>query len=177
MIATCLLLFSFSLTAFGMDDNDDRTSCKNNKSWTGSYSRPVEIDGVKYAFQVQFSADGLVTAFGSYYEERTLSTGTSTPGFGKWKCRDDGRISATIIFGNYGYPESPIPELTLFFHARTTTLIAITDANTLTQLSTVWRTYERGEDPTDPNGGTLQPINVESSVFTKMTVSDDVILN
>jgi hypothetical protein len=109
-----------------------------------------------------------------------LSSGTGTPSVGSWQCRPDGQLVVTIITGVYAPTNDAamhgilnVPtDLLLVFHSRSTYLFSVTDENTLTRIQARNRRYAPAEDPANPNGGTLRPLNTISISYKRLVASD-----
>lgn len=113
-----------------------------------------------------------------------LSFGLGTPSIGSWTCRKDGMLVVTQIFAIYvpttdaiNHPltvPSPPPPVDLFLlqHNRATSLFAVTDADTLTRIESRNRPYDPTQDPTDPNGGVLRPLNTNVVVYKRLVATD-----
>ena len=164
------------------------SSCKDGK-FVGSYTNASlfsdvwgDGSGVNQTFVSQLT----LTSDGTVYEENTgfpavmLSGGTGTPLIGSWKCRSDGMLVVTTITTFYGptydaslhgIPNTPV-DLFLFSNFRTTRLFSVTDANTLTRVQARTRRYVAADDPTDPTGGTLRPLNTTPAEYKRLVASD-----
>jgi len=133
--------------------------------------------------QLNLHSDGTATQEGSYAPDLLLSFGTETPRAGSWKCRSDGKLVVTLIFAQYvpttdainhpsTVPNPPPVDLLLSGHFRNTYLFSVTDANTLTRIKLRSRFYDPSQDPTNPNGGVLQPLNTNVAVYKRVVASD-----
>lgn len=172
ILGIAILILSITGSLFAFDDD-----CKNNKDWYGSFTNAVVLGegdaAATYVEQLQLLADGTAILYASYYLE-TPVLGSSTPGYGRWTCRDDGKIAATVLFGNFGpYP----PEVggigpTLHYHVRATQLFSISGPDSITAQSTAYRVYPRGDDPTDANGGILLPPSQTPKIWTRLKVGE-----
>lgn len=165
-----------------------QSGCKNGK-FAGSYVTTVTFpdvwgDGsnIKHTFVLQLNLHSDGTVFENYtgLPDLMLSSGTGTPSVGSWQCRQDGKLIVTLINTGYvptndaashGIPNVPV-DLLLLFHSRTTYLFAVNDENTLTRIQARSRTYAAAEDPTDPNGGTLRPLNISAVDYKRLVASD-----
>ena len=89
----------------------------------------------------------------------------------------------TLIFARYfptndgvNHPVAtqipPPVDLLLGGHFRATYLFSVTDKNTLTRIQVRTRRYNPRQDPTDPNGGVLLPLNTDVLVFNRVVASD-----
>ena|SRR5215470_9478519 len=137
----------------------------------------------QFIAQLNLHSDGTVTQEFSGSPDIMLSGGLSTPFVGSWMCRNDGMLVVTVIFANYvpttdaiNHPSTvPFPppvDLFLFQNTRATYLFSVTDANTLTRVQARNRRYTPEQDPTDPNGGVLRPLNTTEVVYTRVVASD-----
>jgi hypothetical protein len=164
------------------------TGCKDRK-FVGSYVRSVanpdvwgDGSGVSHTNVVQLT----LNSDGTAYEQQTgfpdivLSSGTGTPSVGSWQCRADGKLVVTVILSVYvptsdaashGFLNVPA-DLLLLFHSRSTYLFSVTDDNTITRIEARSRRYAPAEDPTDPNGGTLRPLNTSTVAYKRLAASD-----
>jgi hypothetical protein len=109
-----------------------------------------------------------------------LSSGTGTTSVGSWQCRGDGQLVVTIITAVYAPTNDAamhgilnVPtDLLLLFHSRSTYLFSVIDENTLTRIQARGRRYAPAQDPTDPNGGTLRPLNTATITYKRLVASD-----
>lgn len=112
-----------------------------------------------------------------------LSGGTVSSRIGSWTCRRDGKLVVTLIFAVYlpttdavnhpsSVPNPPPVDILLLQHSRVTYLLSVTDVNTLTRTQARTRRYTATEDPTDPTGGVLQPLNTTKIAFKRLVASD-----
>ncbi len=165
--------------------------CKNGKfvgSYTSSSSFPdIWGDGTNVAhtflLQLNLHSDGTATQDFSGFPDLMLSGGTGTPFVGSWTCRRDGKLVVTMITTNYGtttdainhpasVPDPPPVDLFLVLNLRVTYLFTVTDDNTLTRIQARTRRYLAAEDPSDPTGGTLRPLNTTEVVYRRLIASD-----
>lgn len=133
--------------------------------------------------QLNLHSDGTVTQENAGAPDIMLSAGLNTPLIGSWTCRNDGMLVVTVIFAVYGpttdainhpstVPFPPPVDLFLVQHTRATYLFSVTDANTLTRIQARNRRYDPTQDPTDPTGGVLRPLNTNVVVFKRVVASD-----
>src|SRR5215472_1600733 len=133
--------------------------------------------------QLNLHSDATVTAEFSGAPDTMLSFGLSTPFVGSWMCRKDGMLVVTVLFAIYepttdaiNHPSTvPFPppvDLFLLQHTRATYLFSVTDTNTLTRTQARNRVYDATQDPTDPTGGVLRPLNTNLVVYTRLVASD-----
>ena len=164
------------------------TGCKNGKV-VGSYvsiihSPDVWGDGsnVNHTFlnQLTLTSDGNVSEQFTGAPDIMLSSGTVTTSIGNWQCRQDGKLVVTTINSVYlrtndavlhGILNVPV-DLFLFLNARNTYLFSVTDDNTLTRIQARSRGYAAADDPTDPQGGILNPLNTDVVVYKRLVGSD-----
>lgn len=171
ILAICLFTLFTATPLLAVDNPNGPSACRDKQDWAGSYYRKAIYGGIPFAEQFQFFEDGSVILYGTAYLEQPV-TGTSSPGYGRWKCRQDGKIVATVLFGNYGPdPNGGGIGPFLHYHARVTALFSIVDDETLMRSAVAWRVYPRGVDPTDPNGGDLYPVVSDPISYTRLTVS------
>jgi hypothetical protein len=165
--------------------------CLNFK-FVGSYTHADEFadvwgDGTNVAhwflFQLNLHSDGTASQHWTGFSDIMLSAGTGSPFVGSWKCRGDGKLVVTVITASYlptgdainhptTVPDPPPVDTFLTFHARTTYLFSVTDGNTLTRIQRRTRLYPADEDPSDPTGGTLGPLNTDVVVYKRLVASD-----
>jgi len=165
--------------------------CKNGK-FIGSYTLldtfpDIWGDGSNIEHQLiqqlNLHSDGTVTEEFTGSFDTMLSLGLSTPSVGSWTCRTDGMLVVTQILAIYApttdainhplsVPAPPPVDLFLFQNNRTTYLLSVTNANTLTRIQARTRRYTPTEDPTDPTGGILGPLRTNVVVYTRLVASD-----
>lgn len=165
--------------------------CKNGK-FTGSYTLLDTVPDIwgdgsniehQLLQQLNLHSDGTVTEEFDGAPDTMLSLGLSTPSVGSWTCRHDGMLVVTVIFAIYlpttdainhpaTVPAPPPVDLFLLQHTRATYLFSVTDANTLTRVLARNRRYTAAEDPTDPAGGVLRPLNTNVVVYKRLVASD-----
>jgi hypothetical protein len=164
------------------------SSCKNS-NFVGSYTHATlftdiwgDGTGVDHYLvsQLNLHSDGTVYEEFSGSPDLMLSFGAGTPPVGSWQCRQDGKLVVTTITANYaptndaslhGIPNVPV-DLFLLFNLRTTRLFSVTDQNTLTRIQARTRLYDPAQDPTDPFGGTLRPLNTTVVQYKRLVASD-----
>ena len=175
------------LPAFPQDGN---AGCKTGK-FIGSYTHVDAFPDIwgdgslvehQLMSQLNLHSDGTVTSEFDGAPDTMLSFGLSTPLVGSWKCRNDGKLVVTVIFAIYApttdainHPSVPAPppvDLFLLQHNRATYLFSVTDANTLTRIQSRNRVYDPTQDPSDPTGGVLRPLNTNVVVYTRLVASD-----
>jgi hypothetical protein len=165
--------------------------CKTGK-FIGSYTHldtfpDIWGDGslVEHQFirQLNLHSDGTVTEEFTGNPDTMLSFGMGTPSIGSWTCRHDGMLVVTEIFAIYlpttdainhplTVPAPPPVDLFLFQHNRVTSLFFVADGNTLNRVQSRQRRYAAAQDPSDPTGGTLKPLNTDIVVYTRLVASD-----
>src|SRR5262249_23157827 len=112
-----------------------------------------------------------------------LSGGSGTLFVGGWACRADGKLVVTLLSSTYlpttdainhplTVPDPPPVDLFLAYTSRVTYLFTVTDANTLTRTQARARRYAADQDPSDPAGGTLRPLNTNEVVYKRLVASD-----
>ena len=159
--------------------------CKNGK-FVGSYTRPQTLNdiwgdstGVNHTvlFQLNLQSDGTVFQNNTGFPDIMLNSGTGTPYVGSWTCRNDGKLVVTVITAvftpttdTHGKPS--LVDLLLFVHFRNTYLFTVTDGDTLTRTQFRSRRYSVTEDPSDPTGVTLRPLNTSVVVYKRLVASD-----
>ena len=179
------------LPAFPQEQENENAGCKNRK-FIGSYTHVDAVPDVwgdgsnvehQLLQQLNLHSDGTVTNDFAGGPDLMLSFGLSTTFVGSWKCRNDGKLVVTVIFANYApttdainhpstVPAPPPVDLSLSVHIRATYLFSVTDANTLTRIQARSRLYNPTQDPSDPTGGVLRPLNTNEVVFTRLVASD-----
>jgi len=167
--------------------------CKSGK-FIGSYTTLITFSDVwgdgtnvlnQTIRQLTLHSDGTASQEDTAAPDLMLSGGTFSLEIGSWKCRSDGMLVVTLIWANYiptndalnhpGATVTPIPppvDIILSGHGRATYLMSVTDANTLTRIQARTRNYDQTQDPTDPNGGVLLPLNTDVLVFNRVVASD-----
>jgi hypothetical protein len=188
-VAIPLLVVVLGLPAAGLAQGS--AGCKTGK-FVGSYTSArlftdIWGDGTgvdhAYAFQLNLASDG--TAYQSWtgLPDIMLSSGTGSPWVGSWTCRSDGKLVVTLLNASYlpttdasNHPSTvqypPPVDLFLLRHTRTTYLFSVTDGNTLTRLQARARVYDSTQDPSDPNGGTLRPLQTAIVNYSRLLASD-----
>jgi len=165
--------------------------CKNGK-FVGSYTHldtfsdiwgdgsMVENQTIR---QLTLHSDGTATEESTGGPDIMLSAGTISSRIGGWTCRNDGQLVVTLIWAVYlpttdalnhptTVPTPPPVDILLAQHIRATYLFSVTDANNLTRTQTRTRAYSATEDPTDPTGGVLQPLNTVVIVYKRLVAFD-----
>jgi len=186
LINTTLVLAMFSIF-FVMPVFAD-SGCKTVK-FSGSYTTVINSpdvwgdgSGVPHTFilQLNLNSDGTVSEQYTGALDIPLSSGTQSTSVGSWQCRADGKLVVTTINATYaptndaaihGFLNVPA-DLLLFIHSRTTYLFSVPDENTLTRIQARTRRYAPAENPTDPNGGTLRPLNTTVVEYKRLIASD-----
>jgi len=182
------MLALIGLLVFTVMPASAQTGCKNGK-FVGSYTSLASFpdiwgDGsnINHTFvnQLNLNSDGNAFENFSGLPDLMLSAGSGTLSVGSWQCRPDGKLVVTLISAGYGTTNDAalhgilnVPvDLFLRFHARTTYLFTVTDDNTLTRIQSRSRLYQPSTDPTDPNGGTLRPLNTTIVDYKRVVASD-----
>ena len=159
------------------------SGCKNGK-FVGSYTAPnlaVDLFGdgsVVHSFAVQLNlhSDGTADQYFTGFPDYLINIGSGTPGIGSWICRSDGKLVVTLLSAGYGpsplSANAPNPDTTLVNHLRITNLFSVEDEVTLKRVQRRSRRYNVSQDPTDPAGGTLLPLNTTEVVFKRVVASD-----
>jgi hypothetical protein len=176
------------LLVFTVTPAFSQSGCKNGK-FVGSYVTAIPFpdiwgDGsnINHTFvnQLNLNSDGNAFENFSGLPDLMLSGGSGTLSVGSWQCRQDGKLVVTVLSAGYGTTRDAalhgilnVPvDLFLIFHARTTYLFSVTDENTLTRIQARSRLYPPSTDPTDPNGGTLRPLNTTVVEYKRLAASD-----
>ncbi len=165
--------------------------CKTGK-FIGSYTNALTFtdiwgdgSGVTHTFlsQLNLHSDGTATQDFTGFPDIMLSGGTGTQYIGSWTCRKDGKLVVVLITTVYfpttdavnhpaSVPAPPPVDLFLDSSARLTYLFTVTDDNTLTRTESRRRNYPAANDPSDPIGGTLGPLNTTVVVYKRLVASD-----
>jgi hypothetical protein len=126
-----------------------------------------------YASQLTLHSDGTVELFFTGFPDYVMTIGTGVPNIGSWTCRADDKLVVNVIQAVYA-PEivNGVNDVVLQYNSRDTYLFTITDANTLTRIQFRSRRYTPTQDLTDPNAGTLRPLNTNIRVYKRLIASD-----
>jgi hypothetical protein len=131
-----------------------------------------------YVFQLNVHADGTATQYWTGLPDFMMNGGTNSEWRGSWSCRADGKLVVTMIDGLYlpvnsaQNPNAVTPDIQLANHVRSTYLFSVDNDNTLTRVQARNRVYGPNDDPTDPAGGTLRPINTTTGTYKRLVASD-----
>lgn len=183
-----LMLVLVALSVFMVVPAFANPGCKNGK-FVGSYVRSSAFPDLwgdasnvnhTFVYQLNLNSDGTAYENFSGAPDVMLSGGSGTPSVGNWQCRNDGKLVVTMISALYGLTNDAamhgvlnVPvDLFLAVHQRSTYLFAVTDDNTLTRIQARNRLYPADQDPTDPNGGILRPLNTTVVGYKKLVASD-----
>jgi hypothetical protein len=161
------------------------TGC-NKIKFFGSYTRPVlnqDIFGDGTAihstlFQLNLNSDGTAIQYWTGLPDYAINAGTGSQWIGSWVCRSDGKLVVTLVSATYvpvpagAHPQVTSQDVELLQHSRTTYLYSVDDENTLTRIQARTRSYTPAEDPTNPSGGTLGPLNTATVTYTRLVASD-----
>jgi hypothetical protein len=176
-----LALLTVILTAFAAV-NAFADSCATG-NFVGTYTRPSSVDVFgdgsvihNYVFQLTLHADGTVTQYWTGLPDYQNNLGTGSINIGAWKCRENGNLLVTLLSANYEpAPADPnlgtVDDIKLLSHSRSTMVFNIDNNNQLTRLKVITRTYAPAQDPTDPNGGALGPLNTTQVVYRRLVAS------
>jgi hypothetical protein len=190
-VVVAFSVLSMFLVVPAFPQGNGNAGCKTGK-FIGSYTHASDFPDIwgdgsnvehQLIAQLNLHSDGTVTQENAGGPDLMLSFGLSTTGVGSWTCRRDGMLVVTVIFAVYGpttdainhpssVPNPPPVDLSLFQHTRVTSLYSVTDANTLTRVQSRNRRYDPKQDPTDPNGGVLRPLNTNVVVYRRVVASD-----
>ena len=156
----------------------------NNDNFPGTYTRidaPLDPIGNgelhQHVFTLTLGADGTARQEWTGLPDYMINTGSGTANLGSWKCRSDGKLVVTLLNATFG-PVGPDPslgtvdDLSLFSHTRTTILFNVNNPNKLKRTLARSRVYARDQNPADPNGGTLLPLNTTQIVYNRFVASD-----
>ena len=186
VVVACLALWVFTvLPAFPQGIATCRTG-----QFVGSYTHldtfpDIWGDGTfvlnQTIRQLTLHKDGTATEESTAAPDIMLSGGTTSSAVGSWTCRNDGQLVVTLIFAGYvptgdaashSIVPTPPVDILLFEHVRATYLFSVTDADTLTRTQRRNRVYDATQDPTDPAGGVLRPLNTNVVVYKRLVASD-----
>lgn len=161
----------------------DNAGCKNGK-FVGSYTTALKDQDVfgngtvihTWINQLNLHGDGTADLNFTAALEYPINTGSQTSWIGSWTCRDDGQLVVTLIRAFYN-PVGPTANTTyadieLGGYNRFTYLFSVDDVNTITRINRRIRSYGANADPTDPNGGTLGPLNTQQVTYKRVVASD-----
>ena len=161
-----------------------KTGCKKF-NFIGTFLSPSQQDVLgdgnihKYAFQLTLSSDGNVNQYWTGLPDYMINAGTGSPQVGSWTCREDGMLVFVWLQAEYLpiVPPDNDPDLTsqdirLTRTFKTTYLFSVDDDNTLRRVQSRRRVYQAGQDPTDPAGGGLDPINHTVVTYRRLIASD-----
>ena len=179
IFALCAIaMFSFVSSA------DAAVGCKKF-NFLGSFARAVRDVDVTgdmnlhtWIFQLYLNSDGTARQSWSGGYDIMMNGGLGSDYNGSWKCRDDGKLVLTFIEANYGpiaagsHPGIAVPDIALVAYLRTTSLFSVDNDSTLTRISFRNREYGPNDDPTDPNGGVLDPLRTSTVTYTRFVASD-----
>lgn len=189
MVALVAFTVFMVIPAFAQKSEKSKKEGCRNGDVVGSYTHATVFPDIwgdgsgvshTYILQLNLHSDGTVYQEASGLPDVMLSQGSGTPLVGSWICRNDGKLVVTAINSAYvptpdapahGFINVPV-DLLLQFHFRTTYLFSVTDENTLTRIQARSRRYTPAQDPTDPNGGTLSPLNTNVVVWKRLVASD-----
>ena len=166
------------------------SGCKTGK-FIGTYTSVLpnqDIFGDQTVFhtflqQLTLYGDGNAEQYFTGNLDYMINTGSGSPQIGSWGCRKDGKLVVTFLAAGFNpidpsaNANTPNPDIALAFHRRATYVFAVTDDNTLTRVQARNRNYAPNQDPTDPAGGSLRPLNTTQVVYKRLVASDaDVLL-
>jgi hypothetical protein len=168
--------------------DNGNAGCKDGK-FVGSYTtaqtnQDVFGDGHfihTWILQLTLHSDGTADQNYTAGPEFPINTGSQGPWIGSWTCRQDGKLVVTLLRAFYN-PIGPTPpdttyaDIELGGYNRFTFLFSVTDINTLTRINRRIRTYGANDDPTDPGGGTLGPLQTNQVIYNRVVASDDDLL-
>jgi len=183
LVLSVIALTVMVVPAFADKDNDN-AGCKNGK-FVGSYTtaqtnQDVFGDGNfihTWIQQLTLHNDGTADLNNTNGLEFPINTGSQGPWIGSWTCRQDGQLVMTLIRAFYNptlgsTPSTTFPDIQVGGYNRFTYLFTVTDINTLTRINRRIRRYGANDDPTDPNGGTLEPLETNHVVWKRVVASD-----
>src|ERR1041385_6205005 len=154
-----IALLTVILTVFAAI-NAFADSCATG-NFVGTYTRLTPASDIvgngelhAFTFQLTFHADGTVTQYWTGLLDYQNSAGTGSINIGAWKCRDNGNILVTLLSASYiPTPSDPnlgiVDDVKLLSHSRTTMVLNVDNANSLTRIKSITRTYAPDQDPTD----------------------------
>jgi hypothetical protein len=187
MVALAALSVLAAVPAFAQGNGN--AGCKNGK-FVGSYTSAQTLldlwgDGSNVdhtvIYQLNLHSDGTADQYWTGFPDLLLSGGTGSPFVGSWTCRKDGTLVVTFLTasyvptpdaGSHGIIPTPPVDLLLVVHDRFTYLFSVTDGDTLTRIQLRRRQYSVTDDPSDPTGGTLFPLNTAVLEYKRLVASD-----
>lgn len=127
-----------------------------------------------WVYQLSFYRDGIVEQNWTASFDYPLSLGMNPNWIGSWTCRSDGKLVVTTLRGDF----APAPgvqgvpaDLALVGHIRNTFLFSVVNQNIVRSIQNRTRYYNMSEDPTDPNAGTLFPLNTNVYEYKRFKAS------
>ena len=158
-------------------------ACRTGKV-AGSYTRTqsnVDVFGDgsvihTFIFQLNVHSDGTADEYWTGYPDYMINTGTNSTSYGSWTCRQNGTMVVTLIQAGYTpiltSANAPNPDVELALYSRTTELFSIVDSNTIQRTQARTRRYGPNQDPADPAGGLLRPLNTTVAEYKRLQASD-----
>lgn len=178
ILSLAVLLF-LVMPAFADNDN---AGCKSGH-FVGSYNAVFSNQDVfgngtvihTWIEQLNLHSDGIAELNNTANLEYPINAGSQGPWIGSWQCRSDGKLVVTLLRSFYN-PVGPTPNTTyadieLGGYNRFTYLFSVEDKDTVKRVARRIRRYGANEDPTDPSGGTLFPLETNEVVFKRLNAS------
>jgi len=129
-----------------------------------------------WVLQLDLHGDGTAGQYWTGLPDYMINFGTGSPSIGAWGCRKDGKLVVTFIDAVYlpTTPDAnaPNPDIALASHRRSTYLFSVEDDDTLKLLEHRNRIYGATDDPTDPAGGVLRPLDTTTAEYKRLAASD-----
>jgi hypothetical protein len=163
--------------------DDDNAGCKNGK-FVGSYNAVFADQDVfgngsvihTWIQQLNLHNDGIADLTYSSGLDYPINTGSQGPWIGSWQCRSDGKLIVTLLRSFYinrgPTANTTYADIELGGYNRFTYLFSVEDKNTINRIGRRIRSYGPNEDPTDPNGGVLRPLETNEIIFKRLKTSD-----
>ena len=163
--------------------DNNHAGCKPGR-FVGSYTRAQPLDDVfgdgsvihSFVFQLDLHDDGTASEYWTGLPDFMINGGTGSPWIGSWGCHKDGTLVVTFIFGVYTPTtptgDAPNPDVELAGHRRVTYRFSVEDDDTLKQTARRSRIYSATDDPTDPAGGVLAPLDSTVVEYKRLVASD-----
>jgi len=178
MLAAAALTMFFVIPAFADKNCATGEFVGTYTSLTQSTDPINGVDPRNYIFQLTLHADGTVTQYWTGLPDYQINFGTGSINIGAWKCRDNGNLIVTFLSATYFPVQADpntgiVPDVALSSHSRTTYVLNLNTNNMITRIKSATRVYAPGDDPTDPNAGTLRNLNLNQVVYKRLVATID----
>src|SRR5262249_49931016 len=109
--------------------------------------------------------------------EFPINTGSQTPWIGSWICRSDGKLVVTLLRAFYNpigptAPDTTYADIQLGGYNRFSFLFSVENNKNLYRRVCDISNYGANDDPTDPSGGTLGPLQTNEVIYKRLVASD-----